>query len=83
MKPAREESKDFDLAAIFGGGKSKSKEKPKGDYASSDSEMDDDEESDDGSSREEVRMHLETLLGEVDDDGVDAFVAACKAARDC
>jgi len=81
MKPAREESKGFDLAAIFGG-KSKSKEKPKDDYASSDSEMDD-EESDDGSSREEVRMHLETLLGEVDDDGVDAFVAACKAARDC
>jgi len=78
----REESKGFDLAAIFGGGKSKSKEKPKDDYASSDSEMDD-EESDDGSSREEVRMHLETLLGEVDDDGVDAFVAACKAARDC
>lgn len=75
----REESKGFDLAAIFGGDKSKSKD----DYASSDSEMDDDEESDDGSSREEVRMHLEKLLGEVDDDGVDAFIAACKAAKDC
>jgi len=72
----REESKGFDLAAIFGGDKSKSKEKD-----SQDSE--DTEDYDAESGKEEVRMHLEKLLGEVDDDGVDAFIAACKAAKDC
>lgn len=75
MKPKREESKGFDLAAIFGGDKSKKKdpesvEEPAEDY-------------DAESGKEEVRTHLEKFMGEVDDEGVDAFISACKAAQDC